>query len=266
MHTKESLLNQLEKMPIESNGTIIVHSSMKSIGEVVGGADTVINAFIEYMQDGLLVFPTHTWDAVHADQPRFHVETTPSHIGILTERFRQHPSSIRSLHPTHSVAAIGKDAKEFTTGDEKFDTPTARESAWGKLLDHQAKIVLVGVGLETNTFIHGIEEWVDVPGRMTEAQEPLVTILPDGQEIAVPSRRHASSVISLHYPKVEELLVEKGAIEYAQLGEAKVLVCDAVLLNKYISTMLTIDPELFSNNKPLSKDFIATFKSVEEAI
>ena len=47
-------------MNIDQNGTIIVHSSMKSIGEVEGGADTVLDAFSEYMKDGLLVFPTHT--------------------------------------------------------------------------------------------------------------------------------------------------------------------------------------------------------------
>lgn len=263
MHTKESLLNQLEKMQVNPKGTIIVHSSMKSIGEVAGGADTVINAFIEFMKDGLLVFPTHTWNTVHAQQPKFYPDSTPSHIGILTELFRQHPSSIRSLHPTHSVAAIGKDAKEFTTGDEKFDTPAARESAWGKLLDREAKIILIGVGLDRNTFIHGIEEWFDIPDRLTQTHEPLVTVLSDGKEIAVPSRRHISS-IARNYPKVEDFLVEKGAIEYAEFGDATVLVCDAVLLTKHIGTMLEIDPELFSNNKPLSPDFIDTLKRGKE--
>lgn len=261
MHPKELLLHQLEQMPIQPNGTIIVHSSMKSIGKVVGGADTIIHAFIEYMKDGLLVFPTHTWDTVHAKQPRFYPDSTPSHIGVLTELFRQHPSSIRSLHPTHSVAAIGKDAEEFTTGDERFDTPTARESAWGKLLDRQAKILLIGVGLERNTFIHGIEEWCDVPGRLTQTREALVTVLPDGKEIAVPSRRHTAPDASQYYPKVEDFLVEKGAIEYAEFGDATVLVCDAVLLTKYISNMLAIEPELFSNDKPLAQDLIDALKN-----
>lgn len=264
MHTKESLLTQLEKMTIDPEGTIIVHSSMKSIGAVDGGADTVLDAFLEFMQDGLLVFPTHTWDAVHGEQPRFYSATTPSHIGILTELFRKQPQAIRSLHPTHSVAAIGKDAQAFTAGSELFDTPTARASAWGKLLDRQAKILLVGVGLQRNTFIHGIEEWFDVPGRMTETTQPLVTVLPDGKEIAVPSRRHVAIDVSMHYPKVEELLVEKGAIDYAKFGEATVLVCDAVLLNKYISEMLTIDPELFSDDRALTPDFIEAFKKLDE--
>lgn len=263
MHTKQSLLQQLEKMRINPEGTIIVHSSMKSIGAVDGGADTVLDTFIEFMREGLLVFPTHTWAEVHAEQPRFYSATSPSHVGILTELFRQQPKAIRSLHPTHSVAAIGADAVEFTTGSEEFDTPTARASAWGKLLDRQAKILLVGVGLERNTFIHGIEEWFDVPGRMTETTESLVTVLPDGTEIAVPSKRHASSVISLHYPKVEQLLAEKGAIDYSEFGDAKVLVCDAVLLDQYIRRMLTIDPDLFSDDQPLTEDFIETFKRME---
>ena len=248
-------------MPIDSEGTIIIHSSMKSIGEVKGGVDTVLDAFSEYMKDGLLVFPTHTWDTVNGENPKFHVDETPSHIGILTEMFRQRPGVIRSHHPTHSVGALGADAKEFTTGDEKFDTPAARGSAWGKLLDRKAKILLVGVDLRRNTFIHGIEEWLDIPNRMsdTDDHEELVTVLPDGTEILVPSRRHISGV-SERYWKVEDLLVEKGAIEYSQFGDARVLVCDAVLLAKYITQMLEIDPEIFSDNEPLTEQFIETFQ------
>lgn len=260
IYAKENLLNQLDQMSIDSKGTIIVHSSMKSIGEVEGGSDTVLDAFTEYMKDGLLVFPTHTWDVIDAENPRFYVEETPSHIGILTELFRQRPGVIRSLHPTHSVGALGSDAKEFTTGDEQFDTPAARGSAWGKLLDRKAKILLVGVDLRRNTFIHGIEEWLDIPERMAgkDDREELVTVLGDGTEIPVPSRRHISG-ISNRYWKVEELLAEKGAIEYAELGDARVLVCDTVLMVRYLTKMLEMDPNLFSDNEPLTDEFIENF-------
>lgn len=248
-------------MNIDPKGTIIVHSSMKSIGEVEGQADTVLDAFSEFMKDGLLVFPTHTWANVNEEQPKFYVEESPSHIGILTELFRKRPGVVRSLHPTHSVAALGKDAEEFTVNNENYDTPAARGSSWGKLLDRKAKILLVGVDLIRNTFIHGIEEWADIPDRMTDDHESLITVLPDGTEISVPSRRHVSHY-SLHYWKVEKLLAEKGAIEYAQLGDAKVLVCDAVGLTKYISQMLEIDPQLFSDNEPLTEEFIEEFRAL----
>ena len=116
---------------------------------------------------------------------------------------------IRSLHPTHSVAALGKDAKVFTEGNEKFDTPCARGSSWGKLLDRQAKILLVGVDLKRNTFIHGIEEWMDIPGRLSESHEQLTTVLADVTVISVPSRRHHGLNWSEHYWKVEKILAEK---------------------------------------------------------
>ena len=248
-------------MNIDSEGTIIIHSSMKSIGEVEGQADTVLDAFSEFMKDGLLVFPTHTWAHINEEQPKFYVEETPTNIGILTELFRKRPDVVRSLHPTHSVAALGDGAEEFVAGDEQFNTPIARGSSWGKLLDREAKILLVGVDLTRNTFIHGIEEWVDIPNRLTDHHEALVTVLPDGTEIQVPSRRHVSHY-SFYYWKVEKLLAEKGAIEYAQFGDAKVLVCDTVKLTKYISMMLEMDPDLFSDNEPLTEEFIEEFRAL----
>ena len=123
MHTKESLFHQFEQLGIDKAGTLLIHSSMKSLGEVAGGADTVLDVFTQYMKEGLLVLPTHTWSYINADNPKFSVTDSPSCIGILPELFRKRPGVIRSWHPTHSVAALGKDAAEFTKDDHKFDTP-----------------------------------------------------------------------------------------------------------------------------------------------
>jgi aminoglycoside N3'-acetyltransferase len=57
MYTKESLIQQLEQLGLDGQGTLLIHSSMKSLGEVEGGADTVLNAFTDYMKEGLLVLP-----------------------------------------------------------------------------------------------------------------------------------------------------------------------------------------------------------------
>ena len=46
MYTKEQLKKQLENMGLTGNETILIHSSMKSIGEVAGEADTVLDAWI----------------------------------------------------------------------------------------------------------------------------------------------------------------------------------------------------------------------------
>lgn len=252
IHTQESLLHQLNQLGIDDQGTLLVHSSMKSMGEVEGGADTVLDALTAYMKDGLLVLPTHTWSTINADNPMFHVESSPCCVGILPELFRKRPDVVRSWHPTHSVAALGRDAEAFTKDDHLFDTPCARGSAWGKLLDRKATILLVGVDLKRNTFIHGIEEWVDIPGRLTDEPEMLRTVLPDGTEISVPSRRHCGLSWSEHFWKVDDVLERKGAMHKGYLGDAVVRVCDAALLTEVITGMLQDNPDLFSDNLPLA--------------
>lgn len=253
MHTKSSLMKELEALGIDRRGTLLVHSSMKSIGEVEGGADTVLDALSEYMEEGLLVLPTHTWSYINADNPKFEVDNSPSCVGILPELFRKRKGVIRSYHPTHSVAALGKDAAAFTEGAERLNTPCHRQSVWGKLLDRKATILLVGVDLRRNTYIHGIEEWVDVPGRLTEEHEALVTVLGDGTEISVPSRRHKGPASSEHFWKVDELLEEQGAMYKGAWGDAVVRVCDTVKFNDIISSMLRADPDIFLDNEPLKQ-------------
>lgn len=103
-YNKQQLKDQLESMGLKGDETILIHSSMKSIGEVDGGADSVLDAWMEYFKDGLLLLPTHTWKTVNADNPVYNPQTTPSCVGLLTNMFMKRDGVIRSLHPTHSMA------------------------------------------------------------------------------------------------------------------------------------------------------------------
>lgn len=60
-YTKNTLQQDLAAMGLTGTETILIHSSMKSIGAVEGGADTVLDALMEYFAKGLLLLPTHTW-------------------------------------------------------------------------------------------------------------------------------------------------------------------------------------------------------------
>ncbi|MDF2858409.1 MAG: family N-acetyltransferase [Neobacillus sp.] len=245
MYTKQDLLAHLKDLAIDGSGTLLVHSSMKSIGEVEGGAETVLDALTEYMKDGLLVFPTHTWSYINAENPRFHVSESPSCVGLLTELFRKRPGVVRSWHPTHSVAALGKNAREFVAGNEKFDTPCARESSWGKLLDQKATILLIGVDLRRCTYIHGVEEWVGIPDRLTDHHEQLYTVLPDKTEISVPQRRHYGHT-SEKYERVEENFFINQVMYKGHFGDATVRVCDTDKMTDLLYHILKEDPEIFS--------------------
>src|SRR5699024_7516607 len=100
MHTYETLLQDLEKTNIRRNGTLMIHSSYKSLGDVEGRAETVLDAFIDYMQDGLLLFPTHSWSPENLQDGLYDPQTEPACVGILPNLFMKREGAIRSMHPT----------------------------------------------------------------------------------------------------------------------------------------------------------------------
>lgn len=88
-YTKADLKHDLAAMGLTGNETILIHSSMKSIGTVEGGADTVLDALMEFFAEGLLLLPTHTWRFINEENRMFDVCRSPCCVGILPELFRQ---------------------------------------------------------------------------------------------------------------------------------------------------------------------------------
>ena len=74
MITKGQLKKDLEKLGIKPSDTLLIHSSMKAIGPVDGGADAVLDMLMDYFRDeGLLVFPTLSYGEINAAHPIFDV-------------------------------------------------------------------------------------------------------------------------------------------------------------------------------------------------
>ena len=159
VYTKDDIKKQLKDMRLRPDDTVLVHSSMKSIGEVEGRADTVLDAFIEYFSDGLLIFPTHTWRQINEEHNVFDPMTEPACVGILPNLFMKRPGVVRSWHPTHSVAALGRGAQEYVKGEEQWDTPCPRGGCWGKLYDLAAKILLLVHAEDQYDYTRGRVEW-----------------------------------------------------------------------------------------------------------
>lgn len=130
-YTKADLKHDLVAMGLTGNETILIHSSMKSIGPVEGGADTVLDAWMEFFAEGLLLLPTHTWRFINEENRVFDVRRSPCCVGILPELFRQRPGVVRSLHPTHSMAAYGKGAAAYLEGEHPLHSRRLLRSAAG---------------------------------------------------------------------------------------------------------------------------------------
>ena len=230
MYTKEDLIQNLKEMGIRPTDTVMVHSSMKAIGPVEGGAETVVDVFMEYLSEGLFMTPTHTWAQMSAEYNVFDPETEPACVGIIPNLFRQREGVFRSLHPTHSIAAYGRGAEEYVKGEEYATTPCPLGGCWDRLRDVKAKILLIGVTHVRNTYIHSVDEVFDVPERLTAEPTIFRIVMPDGSLKEVAMHRHYNCKaphISEHFDKLGEALEELGATRKVCFGDAECILCDA---------------------------------------
>lgn len=230
MFTKEELKKQIRDMGIDKDDTVLIHTSMRAIGEVENGADGVIDAFCEVLSSGLFIVPTHTWDSIGSDNPVFDVRKEIPCIGALPRVAAKRQDGIRSLHPTHSVWAHGKGAEEFVKGEELAQTPCPVGFAWSRLADMNAKILLLGVGNDKNTFIHAIDELADIPDRLSEKTFDVTIIDHEGRSITHKQHHHHCSKtdnVSDQFVNFEKPFVKMGVQKFGTLGNAVVRIVDA---------------------------------------
>jgi aminoglycoside 3-N-acetyltransferase len=260
MYSKNDLIDAFIRLGIRREDTLLVHSSMKAIGEVEGRAETVLDAFIEYMEPGLLIFPTHSWDTIGGDRLVFDPEKEPSCVGILSNLFMKREGVVRSLHPTHSVAALGKEAISFVEGEEHIDTPCGLNGCWHKLYKRAAKILFLGCTLKRNTIIHGVEEWVGIENRLTKHHVPMKIIMPDKSIMDRPMRRHSSPVrdISFFYDKLEKPLLYKGLAKKGKIGDADSILCDSKGMVNLTADFLKRNHDLFLDDQPVPDEWYRT--------
>jgi len=258
MYTKEDLKQDLQNMGFTGTETIMIHSSMKAIGEVEGGAETVIDALMEYFAQGLLLLPTHTWNQMSEEYNVFDPQTEPACVGIIPNLFMKREGVVRSLHPTHSIAAYGKRAVEYIQGEEHIATPCAPEGCWGRLLEEKASILLIGVTHARNTFIHSIEEMWDVPERLT--QEPVLfhIKMPDGSLKPSAVHRHYNPYndhISDEYDKMLEGYFRTGAAKKEQFGDAPCILCDTKGLYEVTGRILKQERNCFIDREQIPEEW-----------
>ncbi|MBP5274619.1 MAG: AAC(3) family N-acetyltransferase [Abditibacteriota bacterium] len=256
MITRERLAADLQEMGIDPRGVLLVHSSMKAIGPVEGGADTVLDVFCEYMKEGLLVFPTHTWATINKMHPGpYDYRTEPVCVGILPELFRKRPGVVRSLHPTHSVACLGNGAREFVLGDHLTLTPCDPRGCWGELHRRNAQVLLVGCGAKRNTFLHYVEEANHIPDRLSAEQVTIDIVMPNGSVYKKKNIFHSSSRgdVSQNYDKMVPVFLREGAMRMGLFGEAKCYLGFCGPMAEITARYLRKDPELFSDDSPADK-------------
>jgi aminoglycoside 3-N-acetyltransferase len=157
------IADDLNNLGINKGDTILVHSSFKALGNIDGGIETIIRGLLQSVsKEGTLLIPALSWKLRPPEI--FNPATTPTNVGAIPEYFRSRAKTIRSIHPTHSVCAVGKLADELLRDATQDHTPCGSHSPFNKITHMEnAKIIMLGCGVHPNTTIHAIEELANVP-------------------------------------------------------------------------------------------------------
>ena len=250
--TKDILKKQFADANLKHDDTVLIHSAMKKIGDVEGGAETFFQALEEYFADGLIAFPTLTWKIGLEGYPQagnvYSVKDSPTDISLLPELFRQREGVVRSLLPTHSLTAKGRDAAEFCKVEpSKIKSSLPWDSPWGRLYERNAKILFVGCTIQSCTFFHAVEEKAGIDGLFDPVPKHVKIIDYDGRETEIDMYRHLGAH-SKYYRLPEALLFAEGALTMTTLGEAKTYVLDARKACDAILKLLKVVPQFFMDS------------------
>ncbi len=164
--TREQLAVDLRALGLIEGDVVFVHSSLKSLGFVKGGPAAVIGALQDAVgPTGTLLLPTYYLPGVSIHEtcqltdyvfnPTLHGST----MGALPAAFLATPGVSRSIHPTHSVSALGRHAAYLTEAHHLAPSVFGAGSPWQRFVGlPQSKVLGLGVSMGPITFYHLVED------------------------------------------------------------------------------------------------------------
>lgn len=164
---------------------MFVHASLRSIGRVLGGVETVIAALQGAVgpQGTLLAYTDWQCEDAGAIDPGLRDQLPPfdpatsrssRDNGAFPELLRTMPGALRSASLGASCAALGARAAWFTA-DHALDYGYGPRSPFAKLVESSGKVLMLGAPLDTMTLLHHAEHLADIPNkRIIRFEEPML--------------------------------------------------------------------------------------------
>ena len=237
--TRADILAQLSSLGVPKNKIVLMHSSLRLVGKLEEGAKTLLDALIEHVTEkgGLLCVAAHTWGNLRREIT-LDMSSPKTCLGAFSDFAASDPRGIRSENPSHSVVVFGDrtKAEALIENDKYVLSGTAPDSVYGKLFAEGGAVLLVGVAHNKNTYIHCIDEMLEIPDRLSEPMR--VAVKRRSGEVVERYMRepHCSFTgdLSLRFPKYETAFRYMGAITDGFIGNAPTQLCDARIMKETV--------------------------------
>lgn len=193
--TVRSLVADLTTLGLPRGGVVLMHSSLRALGWVVGGPEAVVEAVLTALgPEGTLVVPSFStgrtdparwqhppvpeawWPVIRAEMPAYdpHVSSTRQ-MGAIVDCVLRWPGTLRSAHPHLSFAANGPLARTVVD-PHALSSGVGDGSPLARVYDLDGWVLLLGVGHANNTSLHLAEHRAAWPGRRTYTEGAAVLV------------------------------------------------------------------------------------------
>jgi aminoglycoside 3-N-acetyltransferase len=222
------LADALASIAIRRGDTVVMHSSLMHLGHPIdcplaAYPQRVIDAIMAYLGgDGTLAVPAPNWD-YGSKGISFDIRSSPVErsIGAVSAHMMTLPEVERSPNPIFSIAAIGRHAGDICRPDT--GSAFGAHSAWDRLFGMDARMLMLGAGVDTLSFVRYIEFRVGVPYLYNKL---FTTAVVDGGKplsitVTAPLRyRHCPATYNLN--RFSERLRRADVLHEVKLGEGTI--------------------------------------------
>ena len=219
------IVRALREAGVRKGETVKVYSRLFTLGvpSGVGSVAEIPDLYLRALQEvvgeeGTVVVPTYTTSFGRFGKP-FSLEESPSEMGKFSEHVRTRPGALRSLHPIHSVAALGPKAAPLTKDHPRWNV--GHDTIWERLRREGARIVTLGLpARQCMTVVHHIESLACAPYVYHKILRGEVTA--GGKKIPndfFMSVRYLHFEIAWDLSRLEEAMLQGGFLKKAPLGQ-----------------------------------------------